>query len=457
MKCNMHPYQDYSIDWILKHPYAGLFLDMGMGKTLSTLTAVTYLKDFEMVQKVLVIAPLNVAQQTWSDEIEKWSHLQHLTYAKVLGSVKERESALEEDVDIYLINRENVVWLVERYEKEWPFDMVVIDELSSFKDQKSKRFKALRKVRPRINRVVGLTGTPAPNSLLDLWPQMYLLDRGERLGKNITRYRNQYFVPDRMNGHIVYSYRLIPGSDDMIYSKIDDICVSMKAKDYLNLPKRIDNTVNIELPDRDIVKYNELEKEYVLSLDESDIVASNAAVLSNKLLQMANGAIYDEEGKTKVIHEAKLDRLEQIIDDAQGQPILVFYSYKHDLERIQKRFKQAKLLDVKGGDIEKWNNKEIPILLAHPQSAGHGLNLQAGGHIIVWFGMIWSLEFYQQANARLDRQGQTEPVIVHHLVAKGTVDELAMARLASKEVNQDALLESIKAKLSEWRQAIAVT
>lgn len=457
MRCDFHPYQEYSINWILANPYAGLFLDMGMGKTLSTLSAATYLFDFEIIHKVLVIAPLNVAQQTWSDEIEKWTHLQHLTYAKILGTAKEREAALSEDVDIYLINRENVVWLVERFEKEWPFDMVVIDELSSFKDQKSKRFKALRKVRPRIKRVVGLTGTPAPNSLLDLWPQMYLLDRGERLGKNITRYRSQYFVPDRMNGHVVYSYRLIPGSDDMIYSKIDDICVSMKAKDYLNLPKRIDNTVNIELSKKDMAKYKELEKEYVLSLDESDIVASNAAVLSNKLLQMANGAIYDEEGSTQVIHEAKLDRLEQIVDDSQGQPILVFYSYKHDLERIQQRFKQAKLLDVKAGDIEKWNSKEIPILLAHPQSAGHGLNLQKGGHIIVWFGMIWSLEFYQQANARLDRQGQTDPVIVHHLVAKGTVDEIAMARLASKEVNQDALLESIKAKLNEWRQSIAVT
>ena len=447
MKCTLHDYQKYSVEWIIQNPYCGLLLDMGLGKTLSTLTALDELITFGQITKTLVIAPKKVAEKTWSDEIKKWDHLQHLTYSKILGKPKQRVDALNTKADIYLINRENVTWLVNYYKAKWPFDTVVIDELSSFKASNSKRFKSLRQVRPKMQRVIGLTGTPTPNTLIDLWPQMYLLDRGERLETTITRYRNKYFIPDKMNGHIVYSYQLIPGSDKEIYDKIGDICVSMKAKDFLNLPERVDNVIEVELDGKETKLYKQLERDYVLSLDESELVASNAAVLSNKLLQMANGAIYDEEGKTVEIHEQKLDALELIVEDSQGEPILVFYNYKHDLERIQKRFKEAVVLTSDNTDA--WNRKEIPILLAHPQSAGHGLNLQAGGHIIVWYGMIWSLEYYQQANARLDRQGQTESVIVHHLVTKDTVDEIVINRLKNKEIGQEALLASLKAKIEE--------
>ncbi len=400
---------------------------------------------------MLVIAPLSVAEKTWTDEIEKWDHLQHLTFSKVLGSPKQREEALFKKANVYLINRENVEWLVNYYQRKWPFKTVIIDELSSFKSSSAKRFKALRKVRPFMERVIGLTGTPSPNSLLDLWPQIYLLDQGERLGKTITQYRTKYFVPAQKNGHIVYSWQLIPGAEEAIYDKISDICVSMKAKDHLSLPPRTENIVPIELSNSSWKKYKELEREYVLELEESDVVASNAATLSNKLLQLSNGAIYDENGDGREIHQGKLDALERIIEDAQGQSILVFYQYKHDLERILARFKQAKVLNVSDGDIQKWNEGKIPLLLAHPQSAGHGLNLQKGGHIIVWFGLTWSLEFYQQANARLDRQGQEQPVIIHHLVTKGTIDEQVIKALQTKEVGQDALMAAVKAKIEEYR------
>ncbi|MDA9472657.1 DEAD/DEAH box helicase [Enterococcus sp. 5H] len=430
---------------------------MGLGKTLSSLSAVEELiHTFSIVDKVLVIAPLSVAQNTWDAEIKKWDHLQHLTYSKVLGTQEQRIEALNTKADIYLINRENVVWLVEHYKKRWPFKTVIIDELSSFKDPKSKRFKALRKVRPLMERVIGLTGTPAPNTLIDLWPQIYLLDRGERLGKTITQYRNKYFRPAQQNGHIVYSWELLPGAEEEIYQKIGDICVSMKAKDHLDLPERINNYVTVNLTPAERTKYKTLERDYVLELTNSDVVAANAAVLSNKLLQMANGCIYDEEDQPQIIHEAKLDALERIIEEAQGQPILVFYSYKHDLARILKRFKQATALDIKSDHIDQWNDGKIDLLLAHPQSAGHGLNLQKGGHIIVWFGLTWSLEYYQQANARLDRQGQTESVIVHHIVAKDTLDEQVIGALQQKEVNQDALLEAVKARIEEVQQCMRV-
>lgn len=398
-----------------------------------------------------MIAPLSVAKKTWTDEIEKWDHLQHLTFSKILGNEKKRLEALNKKADVYLINRENVEWLVNYYQRAWPFKTVIIDELSSFKSNSAKRFKALKKVRPKMERVIGLTGTPSPNTLLDLWPQIYLLDQGERLGKTITQYRNKYFVPAQKNGHIVYSWKLIPGAEEAIYEKISGICVSMKAKDYLNLPPRTDNIVKIELSDSDKRKYKELEREYVLELSDSDVVASNAATLSNKLLQLSNGAIYDENGEAKEIHSKKLEALESIIEEAQGQPVLVFYQYKHDLERILKKFKEAKNLDVSDGDIEKWNDGKIPILLAHPQSAGHGLNLQKGGHLIVWFGLTWSLEYYQQANARLDRQGQTEPVIVHHLITQDTIDEQVIESLQNKKVGQDALMSAVKAKIEEYR------
>lgn len=452
MECQLHEYQEYSKDFILDNPYCALLLDMGLGKTLSSLTAINELLHvYEIIDNVLVIAPLSVAEKTWTDEIEKWDHLQHLTFSKILGKPQERLAALNKKADVYLINRENVEWLVNHYKRDWPFKTVIIDELSSFKSNSAKRFKALRKVRPFMERVIGLTGTPSPNSLLDLWPQIYLLDQGERLGKSITSYRNKYFIPAQKNGHIVYSWQLAPGAEEAIYEKIGDICVSMKAKDYLNLPPRTNNIVNVELGPSDWRKYKELEREYVLSLEDSDVVASNAATLSNKLLQLSNGCIYDENDEPIEIHQKKLEALERIIEDSQGQPVLVFYQYKHDLSRILKQFKQAKKLDVKDGDIKKWNAGEIPLLLAHPQSAGHGLNLQAGGHIIVWFGLTWSLEYYQQANARLDRQGQTAPVIVHHLVTKDTIDEQVIKALENKEVGQEALMAAVKAKIEEYR------
>lgn len=438
----LHAYQEYAKDWILAHPYCGLLLDMGLGKTLTTLSAIDELKNiFGLEYKILIIAPKKVAEETWSAEIEKWGF--NLTYSKVLGSTKKRERALLKEADVYLINRENIVWLVEYYKTKWPFDFVVIDELSSFKSSKAKRFRALRKVRPKIERVVGLTGTPAPNSLIDLWPQMYLLDRGERLETSQTRYKNKYFYPDKQNGHIVYSWGLRQGSEEAIYRQIEDICISMKAKDYLKLPPRTDNAVPVQISN--VAAYKKMEQDLVLDFKGQEVTAANAAVLVNKLLQLANGAIYDDEKRTVSIHDDKLDALENIVEDSQGQPILVFYQYQHDLERIKTRFPQAEELE----DLERWNRGEIPILLCHPQSAGHGLNLQKGGHIIVWFGLTWSLEYYQQANARLDRQGQTEPVIVHHLVAQNTIDEKVLRVLQGKEEKQEMLLEAVKAYIGD--------
>ena len=436
----LHQYQEYARDWILEHPYCGLLLDMGLGKTLTTLSAIDELKNvFCEDNKILIIAPKKVAEETWSAEIEKWNF--NLTYSKVLGSTKQRIKALEAKADIYLINRENVVWLVDYFKSKWPFTFVVVDELSSFKSSKSKRFRALRKVRPKMNRFVGLTGTPAPNSLIDLWPQIYLMDRGERLETSQTRFKNKYFRPDKYNGPIVYSWALRDEAEDEIYRRIEDICVSMKAKDYLKLPSRTDNIVSIKLSD--FKTYKQMEQDLVLELDGQEITAANSAVLANKLLQLANGAIYGDNKQTVRVHEDKLDALESIVEDSQGQPILVFYQYQHDLKRIKKRFPQAEELT----SVNRWNEGKVPILLCHPQSAGHGLNLQKGGHIIVWFGLTWSLEYYQQANARLDRQGQTEPVIVHHLVAENTVDEKVIRILQGKIQKQNALLEAVKAQI----------
>ncbi|WP_017726754.1 DEAD/DEAH box helicase [Halalkalibacterium ligniniphilum] len=447
MKFKPHPYQEYAIEHVIKNPASGLLLDMGMGKTVSTLTAVAdLLHDYFDVSKVLVIAPKRVAEDTWSRETEKWGHTQYLKVSKVLGSQKERIRALLEPAHIYVTNRENVEWLVEYYKKKWPFDMVVIDELSSFKSSKSKRFRALRKVRPLIKRLVGLTGTPAPNSLLDLWPQMYLLDAGERLGKTLTQYRDKYFQAGARNGHIVYEWKLKNGAEEAIHERIGDICVSMQAKDHLNLPDRVDNVIKVPMDERTKEKYKQLEKDLLLPFADSDVVADTAAVLSNKLLQLANGAIYDENRDIQIVHDEKLNALEEIQEAANGKSLLVFYTYKHDLERIQQRFKQAKTLDT-SKDIQDWNSGKIEMLLAHPASAGHGLNLQDGGHIIVWFGLTWSLELYQQANARLDRQGQKHSVIVHHLVAEGTVDEDVMRALEGKAVGQNALLEAVKARM----------
>ena len=437
----LHEYQQYAKTWIVEHSHCGLLLDMGLGKTLTTLAAIDEIENiFCEGNKTLIIAPKKVADETWSAEIEKWGF--EFTYSKVLGSTKKRLEALEKEADIYIINRENVVWLVEYYKTKWPFTFVVIDELSSFKSSKSKRFRALRKVRPKIKRFVGLTGTPAPNSLIDLWPQIYLMDGGKRLETSQTKFKDRYFRPDKQNGPIVYSWALRPNAEEEIYQKIDDICISMKAKDFLNLPPRTDNVVAIKLSD--MRAYKQFEKDLVLELEDQEITASNSAVLANKLLQMANGAIYDDEKNVVSIHDDKLDALENIVEESQGQPILVFYQYKHDLERFKKKFPQAEELTT----VDKWNSGKIPMLLCHPQSAGHGLNLQKGGHIIVWFGLTWSLEYYQQANARLDRQGQTEPVIIHHLVAEGTVDEKVLSILQGKEKNQNALLEAVKAQLT---------
>lgn len=402
------------------------------------------------VKKTLIIAPLSVAKNTWPAEVEKWDHTKHLTTSLVLGTETKRIKALNQEADLYITNRENVTWLVNYYKRRWPFDTVVIDELSSFKSSNATRFRALRKVRPLMKRVIGLTGTPAPNSLMDLWPELYLLDQGERLGKTIGSYRRSYFHPGAGDGHIVYKWELDQGAEPKIYDAISDIAVSMKSGDYLKLPPRTDNTVEVELKPGQMKQYKQLESDFILEAEEDgEITASNAAVLTNKLLQMANGAIYDDEKRVVHIHDQKLEALKSIIDEAQGQPVLVFYQYKHDLSRILEAIPEAKALDVKSDDIDRWNCGEIPVMLAQPQSAGHGLNLQQGGHIIVWFSLTWSLEYYQQANARLDRQGQTQPVIVHHLVAKDTIDEQVLKVLQGKAKGQNALLEAIKARIKE--------
>lgn len=389
---------------------------------------------------------MRVAEDTWTKETEKWNHTKYLRVAKVLGHRHKRIKALNSKSDIYVINRENVEWLVKYYGSKWPFDMVIIDELSSFKASKAKRFRALRKVRPLIKRIVGLTGTPSPNGLMDLWAQVYLLDRGERLGKTVTGYRDRYFHPDKRSQHLVYSWKLKPGAEESIHNKLSDICVSMSAKDWLELPDRIDNVINVRLPQKVKTLYRQLERDLLLELADGDITANTAAVLSNKLLQMANGAVYDENGKARVLHDEKLNALEDVLEAANQKPVLVFYSYQHDLLRLKERIPKARTLDTTK-DITDWNDGKIPVLLAHPASAGHGLNLQAGGNIIVWFGLTWSLEQYQQANARLHRQGQQNNVIVHHLVAEGTVDEDVMLALKNKAVGQDALLQAVKARI----------
>lgn len=397
------------------------------------------------VAKVLVIAPLRVAESVWGTEAKKWDHLKHLRIAKVLGTEKERIQALNATVDIYVVNRENIKWLVDYYKKKWPFDMVVLDELSSFKSHKSQRFKAMRKVRPLVKRVVGLTGTPASNGLLDLWSQVYLLDSGQRLGKTVTGYRERYFLPDKRNHNIIFSYKLKDGAEEAIYNKLSDICISMKSGDYLNIPERLDNIVPVQLAPKVMEKYRQLEQDLLLPLVNGDVVAGSAAVLTNKLLQMTGGAIYDEDGGVQEIHNEKLAALEDLIEAANGKPVLVYYAYRHEVDRIQKRF-DCRVLD-KPKDIEDWNKGQVLVMLAHPASAGHGLNLQNGGSTIIWFGLPWSLELYQQANARIHRQGQKNTVVVHHLVTKDTIDEDVMQVLKNKEAGQEALLQAVKARI----------
>ncbi|MBO8164688.1 MAG: DEAD/DEAH box helicase [Brevibacillus sp.] len=457
MKYIPHKYQEYATQRILDTPYIALLLEMGLGKTVSTLTAIDLLlNDYFEANRVLVIAPLRVAEDTWSREIEKWDHLRHLRISKVLGSVAQRRKALKADADIYVINRENVEWLVSELGTKWDFDTVVIDELSSFKNHQSKRFRALRRVRPMMKRVIGLTGTPAPNSLIDLWPQIYLLDQGERLGKTITGYRERYFIPGERSGHIVYKWHQKKEAEQRIYEAISDIAVSMKAEDWLELPERIDRVVPIRLSEQARALYKKLERDLLLPYQDADVVASTAAVLSNKLLQMASGAVYDEEKGVKLIHDAKLDALEDIIEAAQGKPVMVFYNFKHSLERIQQRFPQARTLRKgKDGneDIRAWNNDEIPLLLLHPKSAGHGLNLQESScQTVVWFDQIWSLEEDQQANARVHRQGQTRRIVVMRLVAEGTMDEEAVEALERKAAGQEALMQAVKARIERVKQ-----
>lgn len=450
MEAKLRGYQKYAVEFIIKNRYCGLFLDMGLGKTLSTLTAISDLQLLEDLGKVLIIAPLAVARNTWPDEIKKWDSTKALSYSTILGSAQQRAAALQQTTDLYITNRENVPWLVEYYGRKWPFKTVVIDELSSFKSPQAKRFKALRKVRPLMHRVIGLTGTPAPNSLLDLWPQMYLLDRGERLGRTIGDYRRTYFHPGMQAGYVVYNWELNQGAAESIYSRINDITISMQSRELLELPPRTDNIVEVEMTVKETEQYKQLQKDFVLpELGADGVTASNAAVLANKLLQLANGAIYDDDHRTITVHDHKLDALANIIDEAQGQPVLVFYQFKHDAQRIRDKFPQARMLDTGSDDVQRWNQGHIPVLLAQPQSAGHGLNLQQGGHIIVWFGLTWSLEYYQQANARLARQGQTQPVIVHHIVTKDTIDERVLLVLQGKAKGQAALLDAVKAQLGE--------
>lgn len=449
-------YQTYATKWIVNKEKSALLLEMGMGKSVATLTAILELMyDYFEIAKVLVIAPLRVASTTWQEEVEKWDHLRSLRISKVLGSEKQRVAALYKKADIYIINRENVTWLVDWLGQDWSFDMVVIDELSSFKSSKAKRFRSLKKVRPLIKRIVGLTGTPAPNGLIDLWPQIYLLDGGERLGKTITGYRERYFLPDKRNQMVIYSWKLKDGAEEAIYEKLSDICVSMKAEDYLELPDRIDNVISVELPEKARKQYDVLEKELVLSLANSDVLAGSAAVLANKLLQVSNGAVYDEEGEVQHIHDEKLKAIDELIEAAGGKPVLVFYGYKHDRDRLVKHLKKLKprLLES-DQDIKDWNKGEVPIFLTHPASAGHGLNLQTGGSIIIWFGLTWSLELYQQANARLHRQGQTETVIIHHIIAKDTIDERVMKALEEKDTSQSALMKAVKARIDKYREGI---
>lgn len=451
-----HPYQKYCIDRVVTDSALGLFLDMGLGKTVITLTAINELKYNRFaIKKVLIIAPKKVAEATWSKEATKWDHLDHLRFSLVLGSQTKRINALNTPADIYIINRDNVSWLVDYYRSAWPFDMVVIDESSSFKNHRSKRFKALKMIRSHINRLVELTGTPAPNGLIDLWAQIYLLDGGQRLGKNITGFRERYFDPDRRNAQQIFTYKPKDGAGGAIEDRIGDICISMKAQDYLQLPAIVYNDIPVELdaPARKI--YEKMEKEMLLEIDESTIDAGTAAVLSNKLLQLCNGAVYDENNKVVEVHGCKLEAFTELVDSLNGQPALVFYNFQHDRERIKKVLEKSSLRvrELKTPkDETDWNNREIDILLAHPASAAYGLNLQDGGNHVIWFGLNWSLELYQQANKRLHRQGQTQKVIVHHLSITDTRDEDVIAALRDKESTQDKLIDSLKARIREVKK-----
>lgn len=453
MKYKPHDYQKYAIEYIKEHPVAAVILAMGMGKTSITLTAIEELMyDSFEISKVLIIAPLRVASTVWSDEIEQWEHLNHLTYSKILGTEKERLAAVRKQADIYLINRENLQWLIEKSGMPFDYDMVVIDELSSFKSWSSKRFKALMKVRPKVKRVVGLTGTPSSNGLMDLFAEFKALDMGERLGRFITQYRTNYFRPDKMNGQIVYSYKLLPGAEERIYEKISDMTISMKAMDHLKMPELINTRYPVYMDEKERQSYEDMKNDLVLPyMGEDEITAANAAALSGKLCQMANGAVYTDSKEVCHIHDRKLDALEDIIEAANGNPILVAYWFQHDLERITERLQKLKVDHARlttEDSIRKWNKGEIAVGLIHPASAGHGLNLQRGGSTLVWFGLTWSLELYQQTVARLWRQGQiADTVVIQHIVTEGTIDERILKALSEKDGTQSALIDAVKAEV----------
>lgn len=452
MKYEAHDYQTYATEYIETHPIAAVLLDMGLGKTSITLTAINdLLFDSFEVHRVLVIAPLRVARDTWAAEIEKWEHLHSLIYSVAVGTETERKVALRKQADVYIINRENVQWLAEESGFSFDFDMVVIDELSSFKNHQTKRFRSLMKLRPRIRRIVGLTGTPSSNGLMDLWAEFRLLDMGERFGRFIGQYRSDYFIPDKRNGQVVFSYKPLPGAENAIYSRISDITISMKSTDHLKMPELVSGEYTVTLSDDERERYDELKRDLVLQLPDGDITAANAASLSNKLSQMANGAIYSDTGEIIPIHDRKLDALEDLIEAANGKPLLVAYWFKHDYERIAGRLRKLHIpfskLDT-ADSIRRWNSGELPVAVIHPASAGHGLNLQSGGSSLVWFGLTWSLELYQQTNARLWRQGQTaDTVVIQHIVTKGTIDRRILKALSTKDSTQSALIEAVKANL----------
>ena len=446
MKYYPHDYQRYATDFIINNPISAVLLEMGLGKSVISLSAINELMlDYFDVSRTLVIAPLRVAISTWPDEIKKWDHLKYLSYAVVTGSEKERLDALKKPAHIYVINRENVDWLITKSGFKWSFDMVVIDELSSFKSYQAKRFKSLLKARPKVKRIVGLTGTPSSNGLMDLWAEFRLLDMGERLGRYITHYRQNFFIPDKRNQQMIFSYKPKDGAEKEIYQLISDITISMKSKDFLKMPECIMNEVVVSLSEKEQKLYDSLKKDMVLSVGDDEIDAINAAALSSKLLQMANGAVYNDDKESIHIHDRKLDALEDLIEGANGKPVLIAYWFKHDLTRIKERFDVREIKT--GKDITDWNEGKIPIAIIHPTSAGHGLNLQAGGSTLIWFGLTWSLELYQQTNARLYRQGQDSTVVIHHILTKGTIDEDVIKALKAKERIQDALINSVKARL----------
>ena len=447
MNFEPHDYQAYAIRYIEEHPIAAVLLDMGLGKTVISLTAISdLLFDSFEVCRVLVVAPLRVARDTWPAEIQKWSHLSGLSYAVAVGTAKERKAALMQNADITIINRENLPWLIDASGLPFDFDCVVLDELSSFKNHKSKRFRAMMKVRPRVRRMIGLTGTPSSNGLMDLWAEFKVLDMGQRLGRFITKYRTDYFVPDKRNGEIIYSYKPLPYAEDAIYRKIADITISMKSTDHLKMPELVSTEYEVRLSESERDRYDELKQELILQLPDGDITAANAAALTGKLCQLANGAIYADNGDIIKFHDRKLDALEDIIEAANGKPLLVAYWFRHDLSRIKKRFNVREIKTSR--DISDWNAGKIPAAVIHPASAGHGLNLQAGGSTLVWFGLTWSLELYQQTNARLWRQGQESgTVVIQHIITKDTIDERIVRALSRKEMTQAALIDAVKANL----------